>query len=243
METCFVKTLSMVLATSLLPGGAATAAAPVKVPIPGWTHLSSRTGDLPEPNGGTEQTACVTFDVDGDGKTDLLAGQFWFRHRGGGEAFEPIPISDRPGRVRAGHFMPGKVAQIVYSSGDGDGPLRLYACQGDPADPHAWVPRTLLEREVLSGHTLEVGDIDGDGNLDIFCAEMHTPGPGARCRAWILYGDGQGSFRAEVLSTGLCNHDSRLADVNGDGRLDIVSKPYTWDTPRLDVWLNQGPVP
>jgi len=28
--------------------------------------------------------------------------------------------------------------------------------------------------------------------------------------------------------------------VNGDGKLDIVTKPYTWDTPRIDVWLNQG---
>ena len=42
---------------------------------------------------------------------------------------------------------------------------------------------------------------------------MHTPGPKEVCTAWILY---------------------------GDGRLDIITKPYTWDTPRLDIWLNQG---
>jgi len=28
--------------------------------------------------------------------------------------------------------------------------------------------------------------------------------------------------------------------VNGDGRLDVVNKPYNWDTPRLDIWLNLG---
>ena len=26
----------------------------------------------------------------------------------------------------------------------------------------------------------------------------------------------------------------------GAGRLDIVTKPYTWDTPRVDPWLNQA---
>jgi hypothetical protein len=31
-----------------------------------------------------------------------------------------------------------------------------------------------------------------------------------------------------------------FGDVNGDGYLDIVTKPYTWDTPRVDVWMNQG---
>ena len=29
-------------------------------------------------------------------------------------------------------------------------------------------------------------------------------------------------------------------DLDGDGRLDILSKPYNWDTPRVDVWLNRG---
>lgn len=40
---------------------------------PTWGHLSSRTGDQPEPNSGNEQTACVVFDVDRDGRTDIVA--------------------------------------------------------------------------------------------------------------------------------------------------------------------------
>ena len=43
-----------------------------------------------------------------------------------------------------------------------------------------------------------------------------------------------------VVSTGIGNHESRIADLDGDGDLDILTKPYTWDTPRLDVWLNNG---
>jgi hypothetical protein len=186
-----------------------------------------------------KQEGMAAFDVDGDGRVDLLAGIYWFKHRGGND-FRPIRIADHPGRIAAGHFKPGKVAQIVLAPGDGDGPLWLTECQGEPTDPRAWTRRTLLDRDVLSGHTLAVADINADGNLDIFCAEMHTPGPKEKCTAWILYGDGEGHFQVQQLSVGIGNHESRVADVNGDGRLDVVTKPYTWDTPRIDVWLNQG---
>jgi hypothetical protein len=186
-----------------------------------------------------KQEGMAAFDVDGDGRVDLLAGIYWFKHQGGKD-FQPIQIADHPGRIAAGHFKPGKVAQIVLAPGDGNGPLWLIECQGDPTDKKAWTRRPLLDRDVFSGHTLALADINGDGRLDVFCAEMHTPGPKEKCTAWILYGDGQGSFQVRRLSVGIGNHDSRVADVNGDGRLDIVTKPYTWDTPRIDVWLNQG---
>jgi len=42
------------------------------LPITVWKHLSSRTGDLPEPNGGNQQTACVILDIDGDGRLDIV---------------------------------------------------------------------------------------------------------------------------------------------------------------------------
>lgn len=188
-----------------------------------------------------KQEGMAAFDVDGDGKIDLLAGLYWFKHAGG-NGFKPIQIADHPGRIAAGHFRPGKIAQIVLSPGDGNGPLWFIECNGDPVDPGAWTRRKLLDRDVIAGHSLGLGDINGDGHLDIFCAEMHTPGNKDQCTAWILYGDGQGGFSVQRLSVGIGNHDSRLADVDGDGRLDIVTKPYTWDTPRLDVWLNRGVV-
>jgi hypothetical protein len=32
----------------------------------------------------------------------------------------------------------------------------------------------------------------------------------------------------------------RLVDLDGDGDLDVLGKPYTWSAPRVDVWLNNG---
>jgi hypothetical protein len=31
-----------------------------------------------------------------------------------------------------------------------------------------------------------------------------------------------------------------LVDLNGDKLLDILGKPYTWQAPRLDIWINKG---
>jgi hypothetical protein len=91
-----------------------------------------------------------------------------------------------------------------------------------------------------------VGDINGDGHLDIFAAEMAkwTNTPVAKdhpeATAWILYGDGKGNFNATVLKTGDGWHEGKLGDFDGDGDLDILNKPYTWDAPRVDLWLNNA---
>ncbi|HWH71366.1 MAG TPA: VCBS repeat-containing protein [Candidatus Sulfotelmatobacter sp.] len=185
------------------------------------------------------------FDVDGDGKVDLLAYNTWFKHTGGTH-FKPIKLGETGGLIFAGHFKPGKVAQIVMSPGDGSGPVRWYECTANPEDPQAWVGHDLLDRPVVHGHSLQLGDINRDGHLDIFLAEMakwseNKPEPDRpKATAWIFYGDGQGHFTKSELAIGHGWHEARLADLDGDGDLDLLNKPYTWDTPRVDVWLNNG---
>ena len=57
--------------------------------------------------------------------------------------------------------------------------------------------------------------------------------------AWIFFGDGKGRFRKTEFVTGMGFHEARLADLDGDGTIDILSKPYNWDAPRVDVWLQR----
>lgn len=186
-------------------------------------------------------------DVDADGRPDLLAGNLWFKHRGGMK-FDAIPIGTIGGRIAAGKFKPGKYPQIVIAPGDGSGPLLYFECVGNPEKPADWRGQDLVGRDLIHGHSLAVADIDGDGHLDIFAAEMakwlaikEADNPAAT--AWILYGDGQGGFRRTVFQTGFGFHEAKVADLDGDGRMDILSKPYTWKAPRIDVWLQTGPRP
>jgi hypothetical protein len=186
----------------------------------------------------------VVCDVDGDGKVDLLAGNLWLKHRGG-KSFEAIQIGIIGGRIAAGKFKPGKYPQVIIAPGDGIGPLRYYECQGNPEKSESWVGRDLLDRDMIHGHSLQVADMDGDGNLDIFAAEMSKWTEDAKqpdhpnATAWILFGDGHGNFSNTVFSTGIEFHEARVADLNGDGKLDILDKPYNWNAPRVDVWLQK----
>ena len=179
----------------------------------------------------------ATGDIDGDGTVDIVAGGFWFKRKG--DTYEPQMIDDYgQSRSAVGDLIKGDRPEIVLGSGDGVGPLNLYQWKNN-----RW-EKTMLIDECIHGHTLGVLDVDADGNLDIFAAEMvlwhNGNNPGAK--TWILYGDGKGNFEREVIheATDIGNHESKFGDVNGDGLPDLVQKPFMKEVPRLDIWLNQG---
>ncbi len=75
---------------------------------------------------------------------------------------------------------------------------------------------------------VRVADLDGDGKVDVLMQNLVGKG------VWMAKGNGDGTFQtpAQLFATGInpcCNRGMgvfQIADVNGDGRLDIVSDGY-----------------
>ncbi|UCD48512.1 MAG: VCBS repeat-containing protein [Phycisphaerales bacterium] len=180
-------------------------------------------------------------DIDGDRTVDLIGGGMWFQRRGDGTfASHAVDSEYGSSRSAAGDLIEGGRVEIVLGSGDTVGPLNLYQYRDG-----RWSKTTLIE-VVDHGHTLQLADVDGDGHLDIFTAEMAHWHNGANpdARMWFLYGNGRGQFDITELTAtqGLGNHESKLGDLDGDGDLDILQKPFELDEPKvnIDIWLNEG---
>jgi hypothetical protein len=179
-------------------------------------------------------------DIDGDGLGDLLAGGYWFKYNGLDYDAHAVDISQDQTRIAAGDLLIGGLPEIVIVPGDGVGPAYWYTCDGDPTEQSCWQATPLLDVDVDHGHSLQIVDFNLDGYLDIFLAEMRLNGGNDDAGMWLFLGDGEGGFTRIDMAIGIGNHESRVADLDGDGDYDILGKPFNWDTPRLDIWLTEG---
>jgi hypothetical protein len=82
-------------------------------------------------------------------------------------------------------------------------------------------------------------DVDRDGWLDLLIVNESNAAAVAHGRISILWGQGDGSFAAPLhLEAGKNPATAQVADLNGDGRLDLVVS--NWGSDDLTIFLNQG---
>lgn len=169
-------------------------------------------------------------DLDGDGDTDLVAGPAVYSNDDGdGTAWTRTSLGDDwPEQVRS------RIGDI-----DLDGRADIVMVSSETAGRLSWFRGPDWNESVIDPtadftHSLEIADVDLDGDPDLLAGVMHTA---AEPTVRVLLGDG-GSTWDEVLLATTGTHNARFADLDGDGRPDVVGKNYEGPK-QVEVWWSR----
>ena len=190
-------------------------------------------------SGGTSAVSVAIADLNGDGKPDLVVANYSIGTVGvllgngngtfqkvvtynpGGGAPNWVAVADvngdgRPDLLVANEIGTGQVGVLL---GNGDGTFQPVQTYGS-----------------FTSYSVAAGDVNGDGKLDLVVTHFFTGSS-----VGVLVGNGDGTFQTEVTYDmgGSSAYSAAVADVNGDGKLDVVTanRYYYFD---VGVLLGKG---
>ncbi|MEM7162087.1 MAG: FG-GAP-like repeat-containing protein [Bacteroidota bacterium] len=182
------------------------------------------------------------FDYDSDGDLDIFAIYFnanevvLFENLGTGDFSSEILISNEVEEPRAISCLDvdgDGLKDILIGSGTFFGDYLSY-CKNEGNS--SFSGPEFLSTQVSRISDLELADLDNDGDLDIIAAQ----GDGASIIEWIE-NEGANSFDNvhSISTTSSDVSDVDIADLNGDGNLDIVAGHDDFSK-TIEVFLNDG---
>ena len=198
----------------------------------------------------------ILYDLDGDGLSEIiLAAKNLVYRRRGEDRYESEPLCKYP---------PGLISNAVIADFDGDG-VADFLCakseglilfKGSPQGTFdqpgrmAWLASPRLTNAMV----LTCGDIDHDGDLDVFLGQYKVPTLGQVLRpnfydandghsAYLLLNDGHGHFADATEAAGLGPKRGRriysasFVDLDHDDNLDLL---VVSDFAGADLYRNDG---
>lgn len=167
-------------------------------------------------------------DFNGDGKLDIVtaneqSGDVSVLLGDGKGGFSPAPGSPfpaghSPNDIAVGDFNRDGWLDLAFANHETQ---HLTVLLGDGRGRFAPAPHSPVTVAVRPHtHGVATGDFNGDGNLDLVTDSW------ADDRLEVLFGDGKGSFATPGTYVAVGKHPYqrvRVADLNGDGKADIVS--------------------
>lgn len=214
-------------------------------------------------------SALAIGDIDGDGDADVIVGsgasaagfadRIWINNGAGrfGSWIDLPLLGVNTSGIVLGDFNSDGWVDIVFAVGEGGhstqgAPDRLFL--GDPLG-HFTLDQSFAAAQwnesVTASTSVEAGDVDADGDLDLFFTKYDALAVGGSPGGQnvLLLNDGNGSF-ADVSESHLLplrrkdnSSDCTLSDLDGDGDLDLVVSNSLLSVSgalSADVLWNQG---
>jgi hypothetical protein len=185
-------------------------------------------------------------DIDGDGDPDVVIAARWYENPG------DILKGTWREHIYSAAWEQGD-AKVATGDIDGDGRLDIVLTPAEfkdqfyriswfraPADSRTerWDARVIEPRIESVVHALGIADMDGDGHPDVVTARMHQ---GAAPQEVSVYRNGERgrTWIRQVVST-KGSHNIVLADVDGDGHIDILGANHGGPYQPVELWKGAG---
>jgi hypothetical protein len=228
----------------------------------GGAYFDQIAGALPNPACGG--AGCWTnhlrlTDIDGDDDLDLLLPNYpdFFNGSASQQAFV-VYTNDGDGTftnasATAVDGFVGSLRQIAVGDVDADGDVDIYAPQGGGQDHAMFIndgagvfddeADTRLPAESPVSAATRMGDVDNDGDLDIFVADGYGDGGAAASYGHVYVNDGTGVFTelADAVPGDIDGNDIddvEFFDMDRDFDLDLFVNAHNGGTGGL--WVNDG---
>ena len=198
----------------------------------------------------------ILYDLDGDGLSEIiLAAKNLVYPRRKGDRYEPEPLCRYP---------PGLIFTGIVADFDGDG-FADFLCakfeglvlfKGSPEGTFDEPGRLVwsVNPHLKYAQVLSCGDIDHDGDLDVFLGQYKVPYKDGQMPtpyydandgfpAYLLLNDGHGNFTDATASAGLekkrrrRTYSASFFDLNDDGNLDLL---VVSDFAGIDLYSNDS---
>jgi hypothetical protein len=185
-------------------------------------------------------------DLNADGKADIVIGGSWFENSGDlleGPWTEHIFSTEwnyPHTKVAIGDLNGDGRPDIILAPAELKGGTHRIAWYEAPADAKSggWKQHIFEGPVETVVHALAVADFDGDGTLDLVAAHMHQGKSPQEVVVYLNAGGGLHWNRQVIATTG--SHDVVAADLDGDGRPDILGANHSGPFQPVELWLNRG---